>query len=101
MIKYISRELLEKHVIADKTFTRHKDTTLTMCVIETKKGWLEEGDAACVNPDTFDEQLGEKFSYNDALGKLMRAEAYLLTELGWEKYCEHRGIEPSITEVEE
>lgn len=43
----------------------------TLCVITLKSGWKTDGVAHCANPSWYLKEDGEKYSYQDAMGKLI------------------------------
>lgn len=51
-------------------------TTLTICCITLKNGYSVIGKSACAIPADFNKELGEEYSYEDALKVLWELEAY-------------------------
>jgi hypothetical protein len=56
------------------------DTTLTLCFVHMRNGYVLVGKSACVDPAKFDREMGERISYNDAIDQLWKLEGYLLSE---------------------
>ena len=65
-------------VIQSVHYNHLKGSTLTICVIKTNSGFTVTGTSACVNPDAYDEEVGEELAYKQAFEKLWEFEAYLL-----------------------
>jgi hypothetical protein len=55
------------------------DTTTTLCFMHLHCGFLITGKSACVDPAKFNQALGEKYAYDDAINKMWELEWYLLS----------------------
>lgn len=55
-------------------------TTTTVCVLTLENGYIVTGESACVDPASFNKQLGEKYSRERAFEKIWTLEGYLLKE---------------------
>ena len=64
----LTKEFLESEV-KEKHFTRIGDC-ITHCTITTKSGFTFTGESACVDPNNFDQKIGEKFAYEQAFEKM-------------------------------
>ena len=53
---------------------------LTICILEVKNGTLVTGEAACVYPENYDREVGQKISRQKAINKIFALEGYLLAE---------------------
>lgn len=53
---------------------------LTICVLVLRNGFTLIGKSAPASPENFNQELGEKFSREDALRQLWPMEGYLLRE---------------------
>lgn len=53
---------------------------MTICVLVLENGFSLVGKSAPADADNFDEELGRRFSYEDALRQMWPLEAYLLRE---------------------
>jgi hypothetical protein len=53
-------------------------TTLTVCALTLKNGYIVTGEAACASPENFDEALGRKIAFDNARNKIWALEGYLL-----------------------
>lgn len=62
------------------TYTILPDTTTTVCQLHMENGYVIMGTSACVDPTKFNQALGEKYAYEDAINKAWPLEGYLLAE---------------------
>ena len=62
------------------TYTILPDTTTTVCQLHMENGYVILGTSACVDPAKFNQALGEKYAYEDAVNKAWPLEGYLLAE---------------------
>jgi hypothetical protein len=54
--------------------------TLTLCVIEVVNGFKVVGKSAPASPENFNQEVGERYAYEDAFRSLWQLEGYLLCE---------------------
>ena len=64
----LTKEFLESE-IGNVEYVRIGEKT-THCTITTKSGFTFTGESACVDPNNFDRELGEKFAYEQAFEKM-------------------------------
>jgi hypothetical protein len=62
------KEFLESEIDTVE-YNRFGDTN-THCTIKTKSGFSFTGESACVDPNNFDQKIGEKFAYENAFNKM-------------------------------
>lgn len=67
-MKSITKEFLESEIV-DVQYTRLTGT-LTHCAITVKSGFTFTGESACVDEASFNKELGEKYAYEQAFGKM-------------------------------
>ena len=67
-------------VIMSKTFTNLPSGKAMICEITLRNGFTVRGEAACVSPENFDQEIGEKVSFENAREKIWQLEGYLLQE---------------------
>lgn len=53
-------------------------TTMTVCCLTLKSGFAVIGESACINPDDFDESVGQEIARANAIDKLWALEGYRL-----------------------
>lgn len=64
----LTKEFLESEI--DKVEYNRFGETNTHCTITTKSGFSFTGESACVDPNNFDQKIGEKFAYENAFEKM-------------------------------
>jgi hypothetical protein len=62
------------------TYTVLPDTTTTVCQLHMENGYVIMGTSACVDQAKYNQALGEKYAYEDAINKAWPLEGYLLAE---------------------
>ncbi|ABK54416.1 gp48 [Escherichia phage N4] len=55
-------------------------STTTVCALVLSNGFTITGKSACVDPNTFNEELGKKYAYEQAVDKVWELEGYLLKQ---------------------
>jgi len=55
-------------------------TTLTVCALTLRNGFVVTGESAAASPENFDEEIGRKISRENARNKIWAFEGYLLRE---------------------
>ena len=53
-------------------------TTLTVCALTLRNGFLVVGESAAASPENFDQEIGRKIAHDNARGKIWALEGYLL-----------------------
>jgi hypothetical protein len=66
--------------VASVVYTVLPDTTTTLCQLRMVNGYTILGTSACVDPTKYNQALGEKYAYEDAINKAWPLEGYLLAE---------------------
>ncbi len=66
--------------IVKQTFNRIEGTTLTLCILSIDNGFEVTGESACVNPENYNKDIGEKIAYDNAFRKLWPLFGFLLAE---------------------
>lgn len=62
------------------TYTVLPYTTTTICQFFMENGYVILGTSACVDPTKYNQALGEKYAYEDAVNKAWPLEGYLLVQ---------------------
>jgi hypothetical protein len=73
----VTAQSIEDRII-DVSYLRHNH--LVICVVEMANGFMVVGKAAPADPRNFDEQVGQRYAYDDAVRQLWPLEGYLLCE---------------------
>lgn len=55
-------------------------TTLTVCALTLRNGYIVTGESAAASPENFDQAIGRKISRENARNKIWGLEGYLLRE---------------------
>lgn len=61
-------------------YYRVPDTTVTVCALTLENGFTVIGHSACVDPSMFNQAMGEKIAYVNALDKIWELEGYRLRQ---------------------
>ena len=56
------------------------DTTMTICAMKLRNGYIVTGESAAANPENFDKAIGRKIARENARNKIWDLEDYLLRE---------------------
>lgn len=58
-------------------------TTLTICALTLRNGFVVLGESAAASPENFDEAIGRRIARDNARNKIWALEGYLLRERLW------------------
>lgn len=89
-------------------YTVLPDTTTTICQLFMENGYVILGTSACVDPTKYNQALGEKYAYEDAINKAWPLEGYLLAEeifrrkpvprtYSWNDVATHSQLQDQVT----
>jgi hypothetical protein len=56
------------------------DTTVTICALTLRNGFVVVGKSAAASAENFDEAIGRRIAYDDARNQIWALEGYLLRE---------------------
>jgi hypothetical protein len=56
------------------------ETTMTVCALTLRNGYIVTGESAAASPENFDEAIGRKIARENARNKIWAFEGYLLRE---------------------
>ena len=62
------------------TYTKLPSRKCMVCELTLANGFTVRGEASCVSPENFDQEIGEKISFTNAREKIWQLEGYLLQE---------------------
>ncbi|UZA56239.1 Gp49 family protein [Moraxella bovis] len=82
-MKSITKEFLESEIV-NVQYTRLTGT-LTHCAITVKSGFTFTGESACVDEASFNQELGEKYAYEQAFEKMWLPYGFWLKQKLFEK----------------
>ncbi len=66
--------------IKSTTYTVLPNGKTTICQLVLENGFSIEGQSACVDPANYNQALGEKYAFENAIDKMWPLEGYLLAE---------------------
>jgi len=66
--------------IVDAAYHVFPGTTLTVCALTLRNGFVVTGESAAASPENFDEELGRKIARENARNKIWALEGYLLRQ---------------------
>lgn len=66
--------------IKEEAFHVFPGTTLTVCALTLKNGFIVTGESAAASPENFDEEIGRRIARDNARNKIWALEGYLLRE---------------------
>ena len=66
--------------IAGEDYHVFPGTTLTVCALVLRNGFVVTGESAAASPANFDEEIGRKIARQNARQKIWALEGYLLRE---------------------
>lgn len=55
-------------------------TTMTVCALKLRNGFIVIGESAAASPENFDQEIGRKIARDNARQKIWALEGYLLRE---------------------
>lgn len=68
------------NVIDKEYYYRQPETTLTICILILKNGFIVTGESAAASPENFNREIGEKIARENARDKIWQLEGYLLKD---------------------
>jgi hypothetical protein len=67
-------------VIVSEQYYVFPGTTLTVCALTLRNGYIVTGESAAASPENFDKEIGRRISRENARNKIWALEGYLLRE---------------------
>lgn len=71
--------LIDAAIVAE-AFHVFPGTTLTVCALTLRNGFMVTGESASASPENFNAELGQKIARDNARNKIWALEGYLLRE---------------------
>ena len=75
----VTMDLIKSKIVKEQ-FHVFDGTQLTVCVLTLENGFNVTGESACVSPENFNKEIGEKIAKDNAINKIWSLEGYLLKE---------------------
>jgi len=77
----VTKEYILSRIAGKPTFIQ-VDGTVTICHIKLDNGFSVRGESACVKAENYDQEIGQKISYENAFDKLWAFFGFMLAENG-------------------
>lgn len=71
-------------------------TTLTVCALRLRNGFVVTGESAAASPENFNGEIGRKIARDNARNKIWQLEGYLLRERLSHASAERRGQDDAV-----
>ena len=69
-------------------FHHFPETTCTVCCLVLLNNFTIIGESSCINPEDFDEDVGQELAFQDAFNQLAKYEAYMSKEVLYQEALE-------------
>lgn len=76
----ITKEFMESRIKEGGVEFRRYSETVTICQITLDNGYSVRGESACVNPENYNQEIGERIAYDNAFNKLWPLFGFFLAE---------------------
>ena len=70
---------IDQTVVSEQYYV-FPNTTLTVCALTLKNGFIVTGESAAASPENFDKDIGRKIARENARNKIWSFEGYLLRQ---------------------
>lgn len=71
--------LIDAAIVSDVYYV-FPGTTLTICALKLRNGFIVTGESAAASPENFDQAIGRRIARDNARNKIWALEGYLLRE---------------------
>lgn len=71
--------LIDEAIVAEQYYV-FPGTTMTVCALTLRNGFIVTGESAAASPENFDKDIGRKIAHGNARNKIWAFEGYLLRE---------------------
>jgi hypothetical protein len=75
----LNPEMIDAAIVSEQYHVFH-GTTLTVCALTLRNGFIVTGESAAASPANFDQAIGRKIARENARNKIWALEGYLLRE---------------------
>lgn len=75
----LNPEMIDATIVSEQ-YHVFPNTTLTVCALTLRNGFIVVGESAAASPANFDQALGRKIARENARNKIWSLEGYLLRE---------------------
>jgi len=75
----LNPQMIDETIVSEQ-YHVFSGTTLTVCALTLRNGYIVTGESAAVSPANFDQAIGRKIARENARNKIWGLEGYLLRE---------------------
>lgn len=75
----LSPDLIDAAIVSEQ-YHVFPGTTMTVCALTLRNGYIAVGESAAASPENFDAEIGRKVARSNARNKIWALEGYLLRE---------------------
>lgn len=75
----LNPQMIDETVVSEQ-YHVFPGTTLTVCALTLRNGYIVTGESAAASPENFDRDIGRKIARENARNKIWALEGYLLRE---------------------
>lgn len=80
----LTPDLIDKAIV-NSTYTNLPDGRTVVCQLTLRNGFTVDGTSACVSKENFNQEIGNKISFDNAREKIWLLEGYLLKQRLYEQ----------------
>lgn len=75
----LTPDLIDAAIVSEQ-YHVFAGTTMTVCALTLRNGYIVAGESAAASPENFDQAIGRKIARDNARNKIWALEGYLLRE---------------------
>lgn len=75
----LTPQLIDDTIVSEQ-YHVFPNTTLTVCALTLRNGFIVVGESAAASPENFNQEIGRKIARDNARNKIWALEGYLLRE---------------------
>lgn len=75
----LTPDLIDAAIVSEQ-YHVFAGTTMTVCALTLRNGYIVTGESAAASPENFDQAIGRKIARDNARNKIWALEGYLLRE---------------------
>lgn len=75
----LTPDLIDAAIVSEQ-YHVFPGTTMTVCALSLRNGYIVTGESAAASPENFDKEIGRKIARDNARNKIWALEGYLLRE---------------------
>lgn len=75
----LTPDLIDAAIVSEQ-YHVFAGTTMTVCALTLRNGYIVTGESAAASPENFDQAIGRKIARDNARNKIWSLEGYLLRE---------------------